>query len=547
MKVLDPTRLQRLSFWIGILVVVRSTTPGYATHTVPGSLRQPKTILTSFRETPWQALALSKIPRGGALPTFSAENLQHYVSPQSAALEIYQGTPEPTKVLSEPDGDASVGNEVLNLIKSIVGSGVLALPAGIAALVGGLSSTSSSSSATATAVCPVSDTHTPMLVAAIMIVTIGMASAIGFYNIAVVCCFTDAKSYQQAWIRSVGGAKNHQPSSQATATEQKTSPCGAWMPTLACLLVTTGTVLTYSMILADTVPALVSRLLPDGPRLSRTSALLGMTGLLLPVCLLRNLKSLAPFSFIGLIGTVYTAGAMAYRFSTMTNPLPSITPLVEDIDTIQTAVDTAQEVISNTCNPTPFVFRIPNAAILVSMLSTAFMAHYNAPKFYWELKPPRSLRKTLAVDGKSASRNSRFINRFAQVCLYSFGGSILLMITIALSGYGTFGAKSQGLILNNYDSSDTLMSIAKAAIALSLFFTYPLAFVGVRDQLMDLLQIKKASRARLSPIFTVVCLSVVTSLAYFLRDIRVILALGGMLRDICIKEGEKTPSADNCI
>lgn len=150
----------------------------------------------------------------------------------------------------------------------------------------------------------------------------------------------------------------------------------------------------------------------------------------------------------------------------------------------------------------------PNAAILISMLSTAYMAHYNAPKFYWELR-------------NKAAYNS--------VVIKSFGWAMVLMSVMATAGYLTFGAASQSLILNNYSgSADTLIALSRMAVTLSLIFTYPLAFVGVRDGFLDLINVPIEKRTRtVSDMWTIVWLTIITGLAYTLTDIRVILSLGG--------------------
>ena len=91
--------------------------------------------------------------------------------------------------------------------------------------------------------------------------------------------------------------------------------------------------------------------------------------------------------------------------------------------------------------------QIGGAAILISMLSTAYMAHYNAPKFYWEL----------------SNRNA---SKYQAVVYQSFTIAILIMIIIACSGYNTFGMASQSLILNNYSMNDVYMSLSRWAVVL---------------------------------------------------------------------------------
>jgi amino acid permease len=149
----------------------------------------------------------------------------------------------------------------------------------------------------------------------------------------------------------------------------------------------------------------------------------------------------------------------------------------------------------------------PNVFILVSMLSTAYMAHFNAPKFYTELK-------------------DNTIDRFNTVVSSSFGISIALFAVIASLGFLTFGSAANGLILNNYANSDGLMGLSRIAVFVSLVFSYPLAFVGVRDGVLDMLKIEDRSNKKLN-MLTVACLAGITGLALTLKDVSFVLAFGG--------------------
>ena len=153
-----------------------------------------------------------------------------------------------------------------------------------------------------------------------------------------------------------------------------------------------------------------------------------------------------------------------------------------------------------------------NAAILISMLSTAYMAHYNAPKFYWEL-------------------SNRTSEKYTKVVYQSFIGAIIIMIVISSMGFLTFGSNSQSLILNNYSTQDQLMSLSRWAVVVSLIFSYPLAFVGVRDGIYNLFNIQQSqspkTNRRTNQIVTVTLLSIITFIAAIMKDIRVILSLGG--------------------
>lgn len=172
-----------------------------------------------------------------------------------------------------PAGTASIPAEVFNLIKLIVGAGVLGLPAGIAAF---------------------GNHPSALLPSFILFCIIGGLAGYGFALIGAVCAATQARSYRQAWRDAVGDASS-------------------WLPATACLLVTCCSVLTNSMIQADTIPSILKAF--TGITVSRNTGLLGVTlTVLLPLCLMRELKSLAPFSLIGIFGMIYTSAAMAYRW-----------------------------------------------------------------------------------------------------------------------------------------------------------------------------------------------------------------------------------------
>jgi amino acid permease len=93
------------------------------------------------------------------------------------------------------------------------------------------------------------------------------------------------------------------------------------------------------------------------------------------------------------------------------------------------------------------------------------------------------------------SHNHRFFNelsnntvpgRFNSVVVSAYTISALIFIVVSATGFLTFGSISDGLILNNYSTQDNIMTLSRAAVALSLVFTYPLPFVGLRDGVLAL-------------------------------------------------------------
>jgi amino acid permease len=255
-----------------------------------------------------------------------------YASPSSSSSKLQMSdavADAPAALANDDDGysGATVPELIFNLVKGIVGAGVLSLPAGIAAWANAPS-----------AVFP----------AIALITIIGALSGYGFALIGRVCAYTDTKSYRAAWSASVS---------------EKTS----WLPAVAVTFKTICAILAYSMILGDTFVSLFAM---AGILASKTAILWGITGsILLPLCLLKNLSSLAPFSLVGSLGMMYTAVAMTIRYlgksyvgsgKFATDCAPALRPAFGSIG--------ASGALT------------PSAAILVGMLSTAYMAHFNAPK-----------------------------------------------------------------------------------------------------------------------------------------------------------------------
>jgi hypothetical protein len=221
-------------------------------------------------------------------------------------------------------GTATIPNEIFNLVKGIVGVGVLSLPAGIAAFGNGPS-----------AVAP----------ALALITVIGILSAYGFSTIGRVCAYTGATSYRDAWSKSVGEGSS-------------------WIPAWSTTLKTSMACLAFSMVLADTFCSLLGSS-------QRTQVLLGITTvILLPLCWMKSLSALAPFSLLGVIGMGYTGVAMAKRWSDGSYSTEGSALLESVSDNLRPAFgdDGWKSVMQ------------PSSLILVCMLSTAYMAHFNAPK-----------------------------------------------------------------------------------------------------------------------------------------------------------------------
>ena len=354
-------------------------------------------------------------------------------------------------------GTATIPQEVFNLIKSIVGAGVLSLPYGVAAF---------------------GNAPSALIPATLLIALMGALSAYTFGLIGRVCQSTQTESYSDAWEAVLGRS-------------------AAWLIALSCVVDCFAGNLSYSMILADTVVHLAAT---AGLVITRTTALCSVTAMvLLPLCFLKNLASLAPFSLVGIAGMLYTCLAMAVRYFGGAYAAP------------------AGRFYATTALSTPVFGTLgwkgalsARSLILTCMLSNAYIAHFNAPKFLRELK-----NNTMA--------------RFHQVIGWSFGVSIALYCAMTAFGFLTFGAASNGLVLNNYAVQDTWASLSRIAVAISITCSYPLIFVGTRDGVCDLLRIPQEQRMSggLFTKLTLALMAVITAMASQLTDLGLVASVGG--------------------
>jgi amino acid permease len=452
--VLASMRMILLSLIVGMVVAVHGKNSKHRPYHVArfisvsssSSLSLPTSVLFQVRGGGSKKNAPTMPPKKGKTVVSQSKNTKTTTS------TIMTGT-----------GTATMMSEIFNLVKNIVGVAVLSLPASMALI---------------------SSHPTILYPCLLLIVFMGILSGYGFSIIGKVCSYTSATSYREAWMKSI-------------------HPSTSWIPALSSTSKTFLTCIAISMVLTDTFVTLLTI-----PTTARTYTLLSMTGLILiPLCWMKNLASLSPFSLLGIMGMIYTAIAMTIRYfdGSYSSTNTGLKTLLSDVPlTLRPKFST-----------TPSTILQPSTLVLLCTLSTAYMAHFNAPKFYNEL-----LNNTMA--------------RYNQVVSYSFGISIILMGFITAIGFLTFGAGSSSVILNNYASKDALIRIARIAVALSLIFTYPLAFQGCRDGVLDLMNIPKEKRTNTTlNQATLILLSIITLCAALLNDVGLVLAIGGGTFFVC--------------
>jgi amino acid permease len=351
-------------------------------------------------------------------------------------------------------GQATIFSETINIAKNLLGTGVFSMPGGIALYA-----------------------NDPMAItnASIWVIVLGVAFGYFCVLMAKVCLLTSGTTYRECWIASMG----HRGGLVVSFTQ-------ALLPALGCL--------SYSAILTQTFRSLLQSV---NIHLSYIVALWLITvGAILPLCLLKNLHLLAPYSVIGTVGLLYTVFAMYKRY---------IDGSYQEGGLYYNDLTSDQQPLYGTD------YRPWSTSVLpyVCMVYESWVMHYNTPRFYTELK--------------EAS-----IPRFSQAVTYSFGFSALIFLAITAFGYLTFGGHTASYILNNYSPHDSHMNLSRLTIGISVLTTNAMAFVGFRDGVLDCFNMPASQQSdRTIDMVTITLLTIITVVAMFVTDLGLINAIAG--------------------
>ena len=398
--------------------------------------------------------------RKGSLGKMSGLNKRaSEMSPMSMSSEAGSATITAAAPPVIKGGESSVASSVFNLAKAIVGCGVLSLPSGIAFF---------------------SDAPTAVLPASIVCAAMGVMAAYCFSMIGRACEQHGVTSFQDCWAKSV---------------DEKSAWLISASITTMCFLAS----LAYSIIIADSFSALAESFNFPAILAARSNVIIILTALVLyPLCSLQSLAALSPFSLMGLGGTLYAAVFMAIRYFDGSYKVGG--------QFFNTLAASGRPVFGT---KGPWTFN-NNMWVLVSMLSTSYIAHYNAPKFYSELKDTS-------------------MPKFNKVIGYSFSVSVLAFIIMMSLGYLTFGGATAGFVLNNYAGNDLLATFARFAIGSALLTGYPFTFCAMRDGILDIAKASPEKRAAVTKPLTLGLITAVTTLAVLLKDVGFVVSLSGAL------------------
>lgn len=342
----------------------------------------------------------------------------------------------------------------INISKSLVGEGILSLPAGVAAGTGII----------------------PSLVIMAAFCCLMMYS---FWSIGRCCEATSARTHGEVGL--VLGGRKFAAMMEVVNLLKSGLACAAY----ALVIGKNGSDVLYTFGVEGWIQT------PQG------CFLFVLVTSLLPLCFIRDLSRLAWTSLFGLlcevavvifmivrlVGGEYRVGGTFYE-----SQLPTT------------------EVSWGFGGPQIYTVNL-SVFVLIGSMSTAFLAHYNAPKFYHQLRV-------------------RTPKTFFRATAGGYLLALLLYATGMVVGYLTFGQNCKGNILHNYSPRDLGATFCRMMIMLATSCGFPLCFTGLRSATLALFSWDSQSLTWV-PV-NLLLLSVIAVLGSILTDLGVVNSLGGV-------------------
>lgn len=338
---------------------------------------------------------------------------QHYASIRGQAKPVPEARPADVES-ADKHGDAKKAARLtfgcfVNLTKSIAGAGILCLPFTLQLGGAGMS--------------------------LLMMVITGGVSLLGFLSTGYACHLTGAKTYREAWERTVGA------SSAGVVDTMIVFECG-----ICCV----GYIILILDYLCIGIQGLVAVSVPR-----HTLAAIITIFFLMPLCLQPNFSSLRFSSLFGNFAILYTILFVILEcvsWGEYGTSLRRATFLGPDRDGI----------IRSIC-----------------VMTSAYIAHYSAPGLFAEL-----------------SAHPRPWTAFCRSSVAAFGLNLLCYVAFSVAGFARFSPAVLGNILLNYDSGCFVM-LAWVSMATCLILTFPLQHKLVRDTIASTLQLVPMQKSRI--------------------------------------------------
>jgi len=380
----------------------------------------------------------------------------------------------------------------LNLIKAMAGTGILALPMGVAKS---------------------SDFKTSIIPAIALMWILGAVSAYTFTLYGRLVHVSQAKTLGELWEKMID--KN-----------------SAWLVSAVSLTFCFGACLSYTLCLGDVTSSLAQTIGLNGIWTSRQFWIIFLTTTILyPLCNLKSLISLAPLSLAGVGAVLLTAIFIAWRcpFVNQRSPysIQGFGPLLGSLAPDQ--IPKFQTFNKGFFNP--------SSLILFGMAASAYLGHFNAPDLYHSLgidgdvsgvNTP-SMVDDDEIDRKRSVDRSGVLNSFYRISLCGFLSTIIINCLIMTFGFLTFGGNAMGVILNNFSTFDEGANVCRLLTAVSVLGGYPFLISACRGEILELYNRKTHRKPTLKDerLTTIMLLSSLTLISTAISDAGLIIGLAG--------------------
>jgi len=259
---------------------------------------------------------------------------------------------------------------------------------------------------------------------------LGSISAHSFNLIGESCRLTGEMDFKGLWTKTIGGSTTYV------------------VDAIIALMCSAASII-YSGVLGDVSTELLAA---AGYQTSRAKNILFITStVLFPLSLLKNLSALAFTSILGFASIIYTVLFITFRAFDGTYGVgpASVGKFIVD--------DVIAKPSFDKTSLWGFDF---TSLVLCSNLGLAFIAHYNAPVYFREMKNKKDFKKMVKI---------------------AFAILTTIYALTMMSGMKTFGDVCQGNIILNYHPKDILSTLGRFATFFSILFGFPLTFCGIRE------------------------------------------------------------------
>lgn len=300
-----------------------------------------------------------------------------------------------------PTGSGKLG-AYFNFVNSVVGAGIIGLPFAIA--------------------------QSGLWMGMVLLITIGYLTFVGVQTIIKCGTMAGVNSYEGLCRHALG-------------------KWGYWAVSWSMIIFPIGGMCAYLIIIGDNVPHVLRS--ATGIEISREVAVsVTGIGIILPLCFLRDMSTLAKSSSISVLAAVVIVLVIAFHG-------PSV--LEHEI------------LFKNRTAPEPdYSFVKPRFAAGLGTISFAYVCHHSSFIVFGSLK-----KSTLP--------------EWTIVSLASIGTALVLSVIISLGGFLLFFNETESDILQSFGPDDDWMNFARLMLALTMVLTFPMEQFVARHSLHSLI------------------------------------------------------------